>query len=124
LNRIREIREEKKMTQIMLSAMLNVSQGTLSNWERGVHDPDNESLLQLAKIFGCTTDYLLANSDERRIAGIDTDFIAPADDVFFRIAIEAKNSGVSPGDLQMALDLIKSAKERDEGFGERRNKQV
>jgi len=118
MNKIRELREAKKMTQIELAAMLNVSQATLSNWERGVHDLDNESLAQLAKFFDCSIDYLLMNSSAR----FADDAPAPkpdVDDVYFRIALEAKNSGVSPGDLRMALDLIKSARERDEGFGKK-----
>ena len=122
MNKIREMREAKKMTQIELAAMLNVSQATLSNWERGRHDLDNESLLQLAKFFGCSADYLLLNSESVHAPDVEPNQVAQVDDVFFRIALEAKNSGVSPGDLRMALDLVKNARERDEGFGRRLGK--
>ena len=40
-----------------------MTQGTLSNWERGIHDPDNEILIILSKKFNVTTDYLLGKSD-------------------------------------------------------------
>ena len=44
MNRIRELRESFKIRQIDLAKKLNISQGTLSNWERGVHDPSSEDL--------------------------------------------------------------------------------
>jgi transcriptional regulator with XRE-family HTH domain len=63
VNRVKELRESKKVKQIDLAKMLNVSQGTLSNWERGVHDPDNDVLAKIADFFSVTTDYLLGLTD-------------------------------------------------------------
>jgi len=64
LNRIKEIRENNAIKQIDLAKKLSVSQGTLSNWERGVHDPDNNSLILLTEIFNVTADYLLGKSND------------------------------------------------------------
>jgi len=116
MNKIRELREGKKMTQMELAAMLNVSQATLSNWERGVHDLDNESLAQLSRFFDCSMDYLLSHSEKRHADDVERREENPLEDAYFRLALEAKNSGVSPGDLKMALDLIKGARERDADF--------
>ena len=58
-NRIKQLREREGIKQADLASFLNVTQGTLSNWERGVHDPDNEILIILSKKFNVTTDYLL-----------------------------------------------------------------
>ncbi len=62
-NRIKQLREREGIKQIDLASFLNVTQGTLSNWERGIHDPDNEILIILSKKFNVTTDYLLGKSD-------------------------------------------------------------
>jgi transcriptional regulator with XRE-family HTH domain len=51
------------MKQSELAKNLDISQGTLSNWERNIHDPDTESLITLSEIFDVTTDYLLGKSD-------------------------------------------------------------
>ena len=59
MNRIKLLREEKKIKQIELCEILNTTQATLSNWERGVHDPDNNSLIKMAEYFNTTTDYIL-----------------------------------------------------------------
>lgn len=61
-NRIKYLREKAGLNQYELAEFLNVSQGTLSNWERGIHDIDNDSLIILAKKFEVTTDYLLGTS--------------------------------------------------------------
>ena len=59
MNRIRMLREEKGVKQIDLAMELNVTQGTLSNWERGVHDPDSDSLRKLSNYFSVPIDYIL-----------------------------------------------------------------
>lgn len=64
MNRIKALRELKGVKQADLAKELNVSQGTLSNWERGVHDPDNASLVELAEYFEVSTDYLLELTDD------------------------------------------------------------
>lgn len=63
MNRIKEIRECNNLKQADLAKHLQVSQGTLSNWERGAHDPDNESLSKLADYFKVSTDYLLGRTN-------------------------------------------------------------
>jgi len=68
MNRLKEVREARGKKQQELASLLKVSQGTLSNWERGVHDPDNEMLFRLSKIFDVTTDYLLGLSDVPKVA--------------------------------------------------------
>ena len=59
MNQLKSIRESRGIRQIDLATQLNVSQGTLSNWERNVHDPDMDSLVLLSKILDVSTDYLL-----------------------------------------------------------------
>jgi len=114
MNRVKELREEKALKQVELAQMLEISQGTLSNWERGVHDPDNETLGRLAQIFDCSVDYLLGRTEMRHITGVD----APAlDGLFTRIMKEAQDSGMTPYDLQMLVDFWKQAKERNDGIG-------
>jgi len=59
MNQIKEIRSQRGFKQADLAKILNVSQGTLSNWERGEHDPDSDSLIKLSDLLGVTTDALL-----------------------------------------------------------------
>ena len=109
MNKVKELREEMGLKQIELAQTLEISQGTLSNWERGVHDPDNEALGQLAQIFNCSVDYLLGRTDIRR----------PLDGLFMRIMQDAQNAGMTPHDLQVVVDFWKEAKERNDGIAKK-----
>lgn len=66
-NRIRELREERHMTQVRLSIELEVSQETVSAYESGKHYPSVASLIRLSQIFHTSCDYILGISDCRLI---------------------------------------------------------
>lgn len=63
LNRIKELRQERKITQSVLANYLGVAQNTLSYWEQGKYDIDNESLKKIADYFNVSVDYLLGRSN-------------------------------------------------------------
>lgn len=65
MNRIRELREEKGITQISLSIKLEVSQETISAYENGKYYPSVKSLIKLRQILGVSIDYILGLSDTR-----------------------------------------------------------
>lgn len=54
-----QLREERELYQKELAAYLNVSVGTISNYEKNIHQPDLDTLVKLANFYGVTTDYLL-----------------------------------------------------------------
>ena len=56
---IAELRKEKGFTQRELSEMLQVSDKTISHWERDESSPDISILPELSAIFGITVDELL-----------------------------------------------------------------
>lgn len=57
--RVKELREEKGLSQEALAELLQVSKGIISYWETGKSEPKGNSLIKVAKFFGVTTDYLL-----------------------------------------------------------------
>lgn len=58
--RLKELRDEKGLTQVELARKLNFKNGTvISNWETGARIPDIENLIVLAKFFGVSIDYLV-----------------------------------------------------------------
>ena len=59
------LRKERGLGQKELAAYLNLSTGTISNYENGVHSPDLDTLCQLADYFAVTTDYLLNRTNMR-----------------------------------------------------------
>lgn len=61
--RIKQVRENKKMTQEELSVILGVSRSALGLWEQGRREPPQESLIKIANYFKVSVDYLLGRTD-------------------------------------------------------------
>lgn len=63
MNRIAELRKEKHLNQVGLGLKLNVSQKMISSYERGTHQPSVDTLIEMAKIFNVSVDYIIGNSN-------------------------------------------------------------
>ena len=64
--RLRELREERKLTQTALGAAVNISARMISFYESGNHFPkDEEVLKRLAAFFQVSLDYLMGYSHLR-----------------------------------------------------------
>ena len=61
--RIRNLREDKDLTQVQMGEILSCSQRVYSNYERGDIDIPTAVLLKLADFHGVSTDYLLGRTD-------------------------------------------------------------
>lgn len=79
--RIKQLREELGLSQEKLAEKLNASPSSIAMYETERRQPNNDILIKLAKIFDCSIDYLLGNTDIRDIGkvkfannnGIDTE---------------------------------------------------
>lgn len=65
--RIKQLRVSQNMSQSVLAKRLGVSKSVVSSYETGVHLPPYDILIQLARIFGVSTDYLLGVSGNRAV---------------------------------------------------------
>ncbi|VIZ76499.1 transcriptional regulator [Streptococcus pneumoniae] len=65
MSRLKELRQEKKMTQQELAKEIGVSKLTILNWEKGEHQIKSDKAKQLADFFGVSIGYLLGYSDVR-----------------------------------------------------------
>lgn len=64
--RLRQLRQEKKMTQAVLGRAIDVSPRMISFYESGNHFPRDEIILKrIADLFQVSIDYLLGYSDLR-----------------------------------------------------------
>lgn len=64
-NVLKELRTEQGIYQKELAVYLNVSIGTISNYEKSRHFPDPEALCKIAEFFEVSTDYLLERTKFR-----------------------------------------------------------
>lgn len=62
--RIRNLREDRDLTQRELAEYLNVSQKSYSRYERGERTIDPEILGRIATFYDTTVDYLIERTDD------------------------------------------------------------
>ena len=58
-NRIRELRKQRGITMKQLGEVVDLAESTISQYETGKRQPDNETLLKISEYFGVTVGYLL-----------------------------------------------------------------
>ena len=56
---IKQLREARGWTQAELARKLNISRNGVNTWEQGLSIPSPHFLVELAKIFSVSTDFLL-----------------------------------------------------------------
>lgn len=65
MNRIKQLRDEYKMTQLQLAQKMNKTQQTISLYENGTNEPDLDGYILLSKLFNCSVEYIAGKSDIR-----------------------------------------------------------
>ena len=61
--RLKELRQEKGLSQRALARELKVSQAAIARWEAGLQIPTIEIAMVIAKYFGVSSDYLIGLED-------------------------------------------------------------
>ncbi|MDO4940885.1 MAG: helix-turn-helix transcriptional regulator [Erysipelotrichaceae bacterium] len=64
--RIRDLREDKDLTQREMGVVLSCSQRVYSNYERGDLDIPTEILIKLANFHDVSVDYILNRTDNKK----------------------------------------------------------
>lgn len=59
MKRLKELREQKNLTQAQLSKFLNISASTIGMYEQGRRFPDENLLKHISQYFNVSIDYLL-----------------------------------------------------------------
>jgi transcriptional regulator with XRE-family HTH domain len=59
--RVKELREQKGISQAELARDMDVTQSTVGNWEADVRRPTTKKMIQLAEYFSVSVDHLLGN---------------------------------------------------------------
>lgn len=62
--RIRDLREDKDLSQKEIASILNMSQTGYSKYEVGTNDVPTKILIQLANFYNTSVDYILGLTNE------------------------------------------------------------
>lgn len=64
---IKTLREEAGYSQTQLAKKLDVTRSSVNAWEMGLSTPTTHYVVELAKLFHISTDYLLGMESEKHI---------------------------------------------------------
>lgn len=62
MNKLRELREEKKLTQKELAEQIKINKMTYNNYENGKREPNIATLINLADFYEVSIDYLVGRN--------------------------------------------------------------
>lgn len=71
---IKFLRKKMNLNQEHIAQMINVARNTYSHYESGRNEPTFDILVKLSKVFNCSVDYLLNNTERD-----DPDNISPVE---------------------------------------------
>ena len=66
--RLKELRKDRKISQVKLAMDLNLTQNSISRYENGEREADYDTLVAIADYFNVSVDYLLGRTDNPKIA--------------------------------------------------------
>lgn len=64
--RLKELREERHLTQNDIAKEIKTSQTNIGRWEKELNEPAASFLIRLADFFQCSIDYLLGREGRPR----------------------------------------------------------
>ncbi len=64
MERLKELRIEKGLSQRELAKVINISTSAIQQWESKSREPSARYVVLLSRFFGVTTDYLLGEKDQ------------------------------------------------------------
>lgn len=77
-DRIKALREARGWTQAELARRMNMTRNGINSWEQGLSMPSPPSLVDLARLFSVSTDYLLGveNYSSVNVTGLNEEDVA------------------------------------------------
>lgn len=113
-NRLKELRNKKSITQVELGKAIGLSKQTISTYELGTREPDNETLLKLANFFNVSLDYLLGRTDNPEgLTDEEKQRHIELDEVLSHKKILFYGEPLSLEEKQAIVDVLKIIKQRN-----------
>ena len=93
-DRIKALRESRGWTQAERGRRVNMTRNGINSWEQGLSMPSPQSLVDLARLFSVSTDYLLGVEKHNtvNVTGLDEKDVALIAQLAERLRSAAKNN--------------------------------
>lgn len=109
MNRIKQLREELKISQNELGKKLNKTQQQISLYENGTNELDLDGYILLSKLFNCSIEYVAGKSDIRNPEKVNIDKA----DIAFASGIKGLNE-TNKAIIKSTIEALLAKQEKDE----------
>ena len=107
-SRLRNLRQEKRLTLRELAELVNISYSNIAMIERGERNYTSDTLQTFASFFNVSTDYLLGKTDERNPIEYTP---SPKEQLQgVKLALYGQVENLTDDQAQQVLDIIKIIK--------------
>jgi transcriptional regulator with XRE-family HTH domain len=103
IDRLKALRKKMNLTQKEVGEKIGLSDKTISSYEQGDRQPDNETLLKLANFFGVSVSYLLGETDNPTL--LDDRIVILTDKDIEDMPLEARETVLSI--IDAIIDAVK-----------------
>lgn len=120
-DRIKELRQKNGWSQQELASKTGIDQSIVAGYESGKKTASPDNLIDIAKLFGVSLDYLLGMSDEKIIYDSNGQVIEP-DLIYLTNLVRPKLNGIPVTDEQWKMitiflgSVVKSLEVREKSF--------
>ena len=111
-NKLKRLRENKNLLQKELANIIGISLSSISMYERGERQPDNETLKKFSKFFNVSIDYLLDNEIKDETS-IDDEMkeIDTIKKLLIKNGFMSKNEDLTEKELDKLFQFVNANKE-------------
>lgn len=102
-NRLRELREEKNLTQEQLSNIFNVARSNIGKYENGEVDLSTELLMKYSDFFECSIEYILGITNDKTKTFNAENYI---DKEYISLFRDSKAKKLTPEKIRKIIDFI------------------
>ena len=104
--RLKQLREDRKLLAKDFAKDMNVEPATITNWEKGNRFPKDDVLVQIADYFNCSIDYLLGRTDFKDAVVVESKL----NDQTIEIEIDKDYSEkLTPADIENIIKQLDAA---------------
>ncbi|MCG8498932.1 MAG: helix-turn-helix domain-containing protein [Firmicutes bacterium] len=105
---LKQLREQKELTQEQLGKIINLSKANISKYELGRLEPNMETLNQIATFFNVSIDYLLGRTDHPETIIKKTGL----ENIYLAVAKKMQDQQIPPEDIEKALQVVRMFKNK------------
>lgn len=107
--KLKELREERGLTQAGVASGIQTSQRNIGRWESGLVSPNVDFVTRLADFFQVSTDYLLGRTNEPNMIDSPKFSLSPED-----LQLIQDYHALSDQTRQIVFDMIHFAAEKEQ----------